>query len=207
MIIGRKIVVEVNTLGIAQHFLDGGVAGENAAQAVLTQRDHSELDRLLFQGDRRCALIDQFTKRIGDLQKLVNSFASFVAGVVASVAAFAVKEFFVANVAPRNPQLRQSRVTRLVSSAAMATDGAHQTLTKDSLQRRGNQEWFHAHVDQARNRSGRIVGVQGREKQMTGKRCLNGNLRGLKVARLAYHDPIRVLAKERSQNSRKRQAN
>src|SRR6266516_712468 len=97
----------VDTLRIAQHFLDTSVASEDATQAVLAQRDHSKLDRLLFQGDRRRALIDQFTEWIGNLQKLVNSFTSFIAGVVASVAAFAVKEFFVAEVAPRNPQFRQ----------------------------------------------------------------------------------------------------
>ena len=92
MITTSKIVVEgVDTLRIAQHFLDAGVASEDAAQAILAQRDHSKLDRLLFQGDRRRVLIDQFTKRIRNLQKLVNSFTSFVAGVVASVAACAVK--------------------------------------------------------------------------------------------------------------------
>jgi hypothetical protein len=40
---------------------------------------------------------------------------------------------------------------------------------------------------------------------MTGKRRLDGDLRRLKVAGLAYHDPIGVLAQERPQGSRKRQ--
>ena len=123
MILAWKRVVEgVITLRIAKHFLDGGVASEDTAQAVLTQRDHSKLDRLLFQGDRGRALIDQLTKRVGNLQKLVNPFASFVAGIVASVAAFAIEELLVAYVLLRNSQLRQECVIRLISGAALPAD-------------------------------------------------------------------------------------
>src|SRR6266480_5747802 len=130
------------SLGVAQHFLNGGVASKDAAQAVLAQRDHSKLDRFLFQGDRRRAFIDQFTKGIGNFQKLVDPFPSYVAGVVTSVATFAVKEFFIANVLPRDPQLREQRVAWLISGAALATDAAQQTLTEHRLQGRGNQEWL-----------------------------------------------------------------
>jgi hypothetical protein len=61
----------------------------------------------LFQSDRGRALIDQFTKRIGDFEKLVNPFASFVARIVTGVTPFAVKELFLANVRPRYPQFRE----------------------------------------------------------------------------------------------------
>ena len=54
------------SLRVSQHFFDGGVACEDAAQAVLAQRDHSELDRLLFDRYRRRAFIDQFTNWVGD---------------------------------------------------------------------------------------------------------------------------------------------
>ena len=47
-----------------QHFFDGGVAVEDAAQAVLPQRDHAKLDRFLLQGNGRRAFIDQFANRI-----------------------------------------------------------------------------------------------------------------------------------------------
>ena len=47
--------------------------------------------------------------------------------------------------------------------------------------------------------------MQCRENEVTGERGLNGNLRRLKVACLAYHNTIRVLAQERSQGSRKGQ--
>src|ERR1700742_3845631 len=88
---------------ISQHFLDGGVASEDTAQAVLAQRYHSKLHSLLLQRNRWRAFIDEFTNRIGDSQKLVNSFSSFVACVVTGITAFAVKELFFAEVLARDP--------------------------------------------------------------------------------------------------------
>src|SRR4029077_14489948 len=92
---------------VPEHLLEGSVAGEDAAQAVLAQSDHSKLDSLLFNRNRGCTVIDHLAKRIGDLQKLVDSFSSFVARVVTGVATFAVEEFLVTNVLPRESQLRK----------------------------------------------------------------------------------------------------
>src|SRR5438477_11208376 len=93
--------------GVFQYLLDRSVAGENVTQSILAQRYHSKLDRFLLQNDGRRALVDQFAKWVGDFHQLVNSFAAFVAGVVASVASFAVKKFAVANVASGNSKLRE----------------------------------------------------------------------------------------------------
>src|SRR5436190_274374 len=92
---------------ISQHFFNRCVACENAAQAVLAQCDHSKLDRFLLYGDGRRALVDQFTNRVVNLQKLVNSFSSFVTGVVTSVAPLAVEELFLAKVAARDAEFNQ----------------------------------------------------------------------------------------------------
>src|SRR3989442_3134982 len=94
-------------LRVSQYLVDGGIACENAAQTILPQCNHSELNCLLFQSDCWCALIDQFTDRIGKFQKLINPLSSFVTGGVTRVAAFAVIKLRFANVAPRNPRLRQ----------------------------------------------------------------------------------------------------
>ena len=53
----------VNCSRIFQHFFDRRVAVENAAQAILAQGDHAELDRFLFQDDRGRALVDQLPDR------------------------------------------------------------------------------------------------------------------------------------------------
>src|SRR3954447_17082232 len=94
-------------LGVFQHLFNRRVACKDAAQAVLAQRNHSKLDRLLFDRDRRRALVDQFTNWIGDSQKLVNSFPSFVAGVVTRIATFAVKELFLAKIAARETEFSE----------------------------------------------------------------------------------------------------
>src|SRR6476646_2526133 len=90
--------------GVSEYFFNGGVARKDAAQAVLAQRDHPKLDRLLFYRNCGRALIDQLTEGICNFQKLVNPFPSFVAGVVTSVAALSVEELFAANVLPRKAQ-------------------------------------------------------------------------------------------------------
>ena len=53
-----------NRSGVFQHFLDRGVAGKDAAQAILAQRDHAELDRFLFQNNGRRAFVNQLAQRI-----------------------------------------------------------------------------------------------------------------------------------------------
>ena len=51
-------------------------------------------------------------------------------------------------------------IVRLISRAAIGTNAAQQTLPEHGLERGGNQERLHAHVDQARDRAGRVVRVQ-----------------------------------------------
>ena len=45
----RSLASIIRSSRVFQHFLDRRVAVENAAEAVLAQRDHAELDRFLFQ--------------------------------------------------------------------------------------------------------------------------------------------------------------
>src|SRR6266496_4754227 len=90
--------------GVSQHFFDCCVAVKNAAQAVLTQGNHSKLDRLLLNRYSRRALVNQFTDGVAYFQKFVNPFSSFVSRVVTSVATFAVEELFVAYVLARDAQ-------------------------------------------------------------------------------------------------------
>src|SRR5438132_8498540 len=127
---------------ISQHFFNRCVACENATQAVLAQCDHSELDRFLPYGDGRRALVDQFTDRIGNLQKLVNSFSPFVTGVVTSVAAFAVKKLFLTEIVPRDAELRQQGVVRPVRGRAVSAYSPQQPLRKDGLQTGRTKEWL-----------------------------------------------------------------
>src|ERR1700730_1324368 len=180
-------------LGVFQYFLDGGIAREDTAQPVLAQSHHPELDRLLFQYYRGRAFVDQFANWIGNAHQLVDSFAAFVTGLIAGVATFAVIKTLLADVAPRNFQLCERRIVRVVSGSAIRTDAAEQPLTENRFERGGNQKRFDAHVDQTRDSARRVVRLQGCENKMSRERRLNGNLRRLQVARLTDHDAVGIL--------------
>ena len=62
------------------------------------------------------------------------------------------------------------------------------------------------HVDQAGQCRGGVVGVQRRQHQVLGVRCLNRNVGCLQITDLADHDDVRVLAQERAQRGCKGQA-
>jgi hypothetical protein len=53
-------------LRVAEHFFDSCVAREDAAQTVLAQRDHSKLNRLLFDRNSWRTLVNQFTDWVCD---------------------------------------------------------------------------------------------------------------------------------------------
>ena len=113
---------------------------------------------------------------------------------------------FFTNVAPGEAELGEQRLVGLISRAALRTNAAEQSLAKHRFESRGNEEGFDAHVDQTRDRAGRVVGVKSTEDKMSGERCLHGNLRRLQVARLTDHDPVRVLPQKCAQDAGKRQA-
>jgi hypothetical protein len=76
---------------------------------------------------------------------------------------------------------------------------AHQALGQYAQQRGTQQEGLHAHVGQAGDGAGRVVGVQRGQHQVAGQRGLDGDLRGFEVADFADHDHVRVLAQDGAQ--------
>ena len=48
--------------------------------------------------------------------------------------------------------------------------------------------------------------MQGREYEMASERGLNGNLRGLDVARFTDHDPVRILTQKGAQHAAESQS-
>ena len=57
-------------------------------------------------------------------------------------------------------------------------------LRQHGLDRGGDEEGLHTHVDQAGDGAGRVVGVQGRENQVAGEGRVDGDGGGLDVADL-----------------------
>ena len=76
---------------------------------------------------------------------------------------------------------------------------AHQALAEYAQQRGRQQEGLDAHVGQAGDGAGRVIGVQRGEHQVTRQRGLHGDLRGLEVADFTDHDDVRILAQDGAQ--------
>ena len=125
--------------------------------------------------------------------------------MVAEFAAFAVEKILLANLAARELELVEKCLCRLIRAPALRTNAAEQTLTENGFEGGGNQERLDPHIDQTRDRAGRVVCVQGGENQMPRERSLDRDLRRLQIARLADHDAVRILAQERAEDARERQ--
>src|SRR5207247_11287169 len=147
-------------LSIFHDFFDSSITFKDTAQAVLTQRHHPELHRLLAQHHRRRLLGDQRANRVTGDQQFENAFASPVARVVAGRTAPPVIKDLVAQVVRRKIQQRQLRFRWLERRPAILANRADQSLTQDRHQRGRNKKRLGAHVNQTRDRAGRIVRVQ-----------------------------------------------
>ncbi len=97
--------------------------------------------------------------------------------------------------------LRQRRVRGLARRAQRPD----QALRQDADHRRCQQVVFDAHVEQTVDGARGIVGVNGRQHQVTGQRRLHRDLRGFQVADLADHDDVGVLPHDRAQRVGERQ--
>src|SRR5215207_5145684 len=90
-----------------------------------------------------------------------------------------------------------------VLALAVLADAPYQTLRYHEIYGAGHVEGFDAHVDHTGDRTGCIVGVEGRQHQMAGERRLDGNASGLQVPDLTDHDDVRILPQERFQGGGK----
>jgi len=88
----------------------------------------------------------------------------------------------------------------------MFAEAAHQALGQHGQQAGGQQVGLHAHVDQARNRAGGIIGVERGQHEMPGQRGAHHQLRGLGVAGFPDQDDIRILPQQRPQAAAEGQA-
>jgi hypothetical protein len=77
---------------------------------------------------------------------------------------------------------------------ALRAEAADEALGDDQLDGRGHEEGLDAHVDEARDGAGRVVGVDGGEDEVAGERGADGDLGGVLVADFADHDDVGILA-------------
>src|SRR6185436_16660098 len=150
---------------------------------------------------------DQLLDLVVHFHDFIQSSAPLVPGVVAYAATFALLNLdglcLIRGVALFDQRLHGD-VNRLCTFLA---DSAHQSLGADEVDGSGHQEGLNAHVHETRNGFRSAVRVQSRKNQVAGERCLDGNLRGLKISNFAHQNDVGILSQEGSQGSRKVQAN
>src|SRR3546814_9875448 len=86
-----------------------------------------------------------------------------------------------------------------VALGVRALEPAHEALGEDAVDGGGEQVVLDPHVEHAGDAAGGVVGVQGAEHLVAGKRGLDGDARGFQVAHLADPDDVRVLAHDAAQ--------
>ena len=93
----------------------------------------------------------------------------------------------------REPHIGKLRCVRTVGFTALRAEATNQALSQDGQDRAGDQEWLDTHVNQPREGAGCIVGVEGREDQVTREGGLDRIVcRGL-IACLSHEDDVGVL--------------
>ena len=74
-----------------------------------------------------------------------------------------------------------------------------ETLGEEGADGGGDEEWFHAHVDETGDPRDSVVGVEGGENEVAGERGADGDFGGFQVAHFPDHDDVRIGAENRAQ--------
>ena len=151
----------------------------------------------------RPALEDQLADVVGEVEQLGDRGAALEAGAAALDAAGALVEREVGvdrRVEPAlHQQLRGWRGARTLQCSQMR---AHQALRQHAVERRHEVVGLDLHVEEAAEHVDHVVGVDGGEHQVAGERRLDRDLGGLRVADLAHHDLVGIVAQDRAQPAR-----
>src|SRR5215472_5415231 len=83
----------------------------------------------------------------------------------------------------------------------MLANRAHQPLRQHTIQRGDEIVRLHSHVEEAAEHVYHVIGVHGREDQMSRQRRLDGDLRGFRIANLAHHDLVGIVTQNRAQSA------
>src|SRR4030095_11823712 len=124
-------------------------------KAAAAQRDHSFVNRLAPQFERRGAHENQFAEILGDFHHFVQADTTLVAGVVALLAALALVRNHRLGIFGVDPGVHQSLGWRGMRFRAVLANAAHETLRADQVQRAGDEARLDAHVPQKVDSAGR----------------------------------------------------
>jgi hypothetical protein len=146
------------------------------AEAVLAEGEHALHDGNLLDVIRRSLLDDQALDLLADDHRLVNRESSPVAGAPTRGAADGTvqrRPLPCFEILGRPPDADQLGLGRLVRIAATVAEPAGEALGNDAVECAGDEERLDAHLDETQRRGRGVVGVQGREHEVTGERRLD----------------------------------
>ncbi len=181
---------------VFEDFLDGCFSEVDVAEAVFAEGVHAEFDGFLFDDDGGGAAGDEFADGFGDVEEFVETGASAVSGLAADFATGAGEELFIAEFVGGDTELGEDGFRGFVGDFAFLADGADEALGEDAFEGGGDEEGFAAHVDEAGDSAGGVVGVECGEDEVAGKGGLDGDGGGFLVAHFPDHDAVWVLAEE-----------
>lgn len=150
------------------HLLNGGDTLEYLGGTVAGERNHAVFDRPLFDLVGIGGLQDQRLHILGHGQQFKDATASPIAGMQTFAAAPAAVDFLPGADRGIKTNSGQHLRSRLVFFLAMRADDPHQPLGEDGIDRGGDEEGFDPHIAETGYGPRGIVGVQGREDQVTG---------------------------------------
>lgn len=104
-------------LRVLQHFFDGGLTVIDVTESVFTQGNHAQLNGFLPENQRGGLGGDEIAQGVSHVQKLVETFSSFVSRAVTNWASTAGEEIFSPQITRREVELVQDREARFIGHA------------------------------------------------------------------------------------------
>src|SRR5579871_100701 len=191
------------------HLVDFAQCGQallNFVQTAFAQRNHAFVagDALDFRS--RPAIDNHFADAVGQIEQFANCGAAMIAGARTFETARAFGERRVHPFFGLEACFANFIGRKFFQLFAIAADNANEALRQNTVQGRDEIVRLDAHVNEAANDVGHVIGVNGGENEVAGEGGLNGDLRGFLVADFADHDFVGVVAQDGAQSAGESQA-
>src|SRR5690242_8139373 len=186
-------------------FLERGLAAFHGIERGVAQEARAAGARRLLELAHRGAPGDQLADLVVENHELCDGLAPLVARAAALPAAASQTESERARLRYAEAGLLEELGLGPVVLDAVRADQAHQALREYRVQRGNEAEKVHAHVHEAPDHVEDVIGVDRGEHQVSGERRLHGDVGGFRIAYLAHHDLVRIVAQDGAQAAREGQ--
>src|SRR5690606_6845630 len=173
-------------------FLDGGETLADLEHGILVQGLHAGAHGDAVELGDLDILVDGGGELLAVCHEFVDTDAALVAGASAGGAALGVG---LENLAAPAEGLFEDVLFAaggFAGDLAVFADAAQEALGADGDEGGGDVEGLNAHLSEAGDGRGGVVGVEGRDEQVAGEGGLDGDAGGLLVADLADEDDVGV---------------